>query len=158
MNLPPVSETAHTSEQLHRFWTQPLVDVMLDKLNNDAKFQKLAKGVEATIQLRCTDTPDGTDVCATYRVGGSRLELIDWDERPAPAPMRTEPLDKKRILARTTAPYPIWVKLDTGEFGVIDAIVNPAYKFEGAKLKILRHLRMFARIADLSQEVPKRFA
>lgn len=141
----------------HRFWTKPLVDQMLATLNSDDKFRSLAGSLDAVIQLRCKDTPDGTDVCATYRIHDRRLDLIDWDEGPAPAAWREEPLDKKKILARTTAPYPIWVKLDTGEFGVIDAIINPNYKFEGAKLKVLRHLRMFGRISDLSQEMEKRY-
>ncbi len=141
----------------HRFWTPPIVDQMLEKLNSDEKFRKLASGVEAVIQLRCKDTPDGTDICATYHIHDSRLDLEEWDEMPAPAAWRDAKLDKKKILARTTAPYDIWVKLDTGEFGVIDAIINPSYKFEGAKLKVLRHLRMFSRIADLSQELPKRY-
>ena len=141
----------------HRFWTEPIAHVMLEKLNSDAKFQKLAANVDAVIQLRCKDTPDGTDVCATYHIHDGRLDLKEWDEGPAPAAWREAPLDKKKILARTTAPYPIWVKLDTGEFGVIDAIINPNYKFEGAKLKVLRHLRMFSRIADLSQELEKRY-
>ena len=141
----------------HRFWTVPLAEVMLERLNSDAKFKKLAAGVEATIQLRGTDTPDGTDIAATYHIHDGRLDLLEFDEQKAPSPMRTQPLDKSRYLARTTAPYPIWVKLDTGEFGVIDAIVNPNYKFEGAKLKVLRHLRMFARISELSQAMPKRY-
>ncbi|MBO6936698.1 MAG: hypothetical protein JJ863_17125 [Deltaproteobacteria bacterium] len=140
-----------------RFWTKPLAIEMLSRLNSDAKFKKLAANVDAVIQLRCKDTPDGTDVCATYHIHDGQLDLKDWDEGPAPAAWREEPLDKKKLLARTTAPYPIWVKLDTGEFGVIDAIINPSYKFEGAKLKVLRHLRMFSRIADLSQELEKRY-
>lgn len=141
----------------HRFWTRPLVDQMLSLLNSDPKFKKLASGVEAVIQLRCTDTPEGTDIVGTYQVDDGHLQCLSFDEQRAPGPMRTEPLDRSRILARTTAPYAIWVKLDTGEFGVIDAIINPNYKFEGAKLKVLRHLRMFARVADLSRQMPKRY-
>ena len=141
----------------HRFWTEPLAVEMLGQLNTDEKFKSLSAKLDAVIQLRCKDTPEGTDVCATYHIHHGRLDLMEWDEGPAPAKWRTEPLDKSKILARTTAPYPIWVKLDTGEFGVIDAIINPNYKFEGAKLKVLRHLRMFSRIADLSQALEKRY-
>jgi hypothetical protein len=141
----------------HRFWTRPIVDEMLGILNDDAKFRSLAAKLDATIQLRCIDSPDDLDICATYRIGSGRLELVDYEEQPAPASWRDQPLDKQKLLARTTAPYDIWVKLDKGEFGVIDAIINPNYKFEGAKLKVLRHLRLFARISDLSQAMPKRY-
>jgi len=143
--------------QPHRLWTEPLVEIMLGRLNADAKFRKLAAGVEAKIQLRCTDTPDGTDIVASYHIHDSRLDCTSFDEQPAPAPMRNLPLDKSVYLARTTAPYSIWVKLDKGEMGVIDAIISPDYVFEGAKLKVLRHLRMFSRISEMSQEMEKRY-
>lgn len=141
-----------------RLWTRELADVMVEKLNADAKLRKLAGSLNDSIQLRCTDSPDGEDICATYRLQDRRIELLEWDAAPAPyGKMRNDPLNKKRILARTTAPYDIWVRLDTGEFGVIDAIVSPHYKFEGAKLKIMRNIRFFMRMNEIVKEMPKAY-
>lgn len=134
-----------------------MADVLVARLNADAKFTKLAGKLNETIQLRCFDTPDGTDVAASYRVSAGKAELVKWVEEPAPAALRDEPLDKNAYLARTSAPYRIWVKLDTGEFGVIDAILSPHYKFEGAKLKVLKNIRTFQRISEISQTIEKRY-
>ncbi len=141
----------------HRLWSRILADELITRLNSDAKFKKLASKLDETIQLRCLDTPEGTDVAASYKVTHGNAELVEWDERPSPAPFRSDALDKKKFLARTTAPYGVWVKLDTGEFGVIDAILSPHYKFEGAKLKILRNIRSFQRISEISQTIDKRY-
>ena len=45
-----------------RLWTRELADVMVEKLNADAKLRKLAGSLNDSIQLRCTDSPDGEDI------------------------------------------------------------------------------------------------
>lgn len=145
------------TEEPYRLWTRVLADELVRLINNDDKMLKFAGKLEDTIQLRCFDTPDGTDVAARYAFNGGKAELLEWLEEPAPAPFRDDTFDKKNLLARTSAPYSIWVKLDTGEMGVIDAILSPHYKFEGAKLKVIRNIRVFHRVNELSAGIKKRY-
>lgn len=139
----------------NRLWSRTLADVLIAAINGDDKMKSLARKLEETIQLRCLDTPDGTDVAARYGFVGGQAKLVEWVEEPAPAAFRSDTFDKKTLLARTTAPYSIWVKLDKGEMGVIDAILSPHYKFEGAKLKVLKNIRVFHRVNELSSKIDK---
>ena len=75
----------------------------------------------------------------------------------APSAIRNEPF-KKGLLARTTAPYDFWVKLDKGEVGVIDVIMSPDYRLEGPKLKVLRYIKAFNRMGDVAKDLPKRYS
>lgn len=148
-------KTPAVTDPSRRLWSRTLADVLIAAINGDAKMKKLARKLNDTVQLRCFDTPDGTDVAARYGFSNGQAKLVEWVEEPAPAPFRTDTFDKGQLLARTTAPYGIWVKLDKGEMGVIDAILSPQYKFEGQKLKVLRNLRVFQRISELSSEIDK---
>ncbi|MFT5355038.1 MAG: putative sterol carrier protein [Polyangiales bacterium] len=139
----------------NRLWSRTLADVLIAKINGDDKMKKLARKLEQTIQLRCLDTPDGTDVAARYGFANGKATLVEWVEEPSPAAFRTDTFDKRSLLARTTAPYSIWVKLDKGEMGVIDAILSPHYKFEGQKLKVLKNIRVFHRVNELSSDIEK---
>ena len=130
---------------------------MVANLNGDAKLKKLGRGLSDSIQLRCSGTPDGLDVSASYRLHQGTIELTAWDEGPAGGPLLQGPIDRSKYRARTTAPYEIWVKMDKKEFTVMDAILSPKYKFEGAKLKVLRHVRVFVRISDVAQAMEKRY-
>ncbi|MEM6955201.1 MAG: hypothetical protein AAF411_07485 [Myxococcota bacterium] len=145
------------TQPLGRLWTRELGDELIRRINEDSKMAKLTAKLDETIQLRCFDTPDGTDVAARYKISRGVATLAEWVEEPAPSSFRNDKFDKRNLLARTTAPYHVWVKLDKGEMGVIDAILSPLYKFEGAKLKVLKNLRAFQRISELSQEVPKTY-
>jgi len=140
-----------------RIWTREFAEIMVATLNADAKMRRLGGGLDDSIQLRCKGTPDGLDVSASYHLSDGKIELTRWDEAPAGGPLLAQPLDRSQYLARTTAPYDIWVKMDKGEFTVMDAILSPKYKFEGAKLKVLRHVRVFIRISDVAQAMEKRY-
>ena len=145
------------SERPHRLWSRVLADELIRLINSDEKMLKYARGMEETIQLRCFDTPEGTDVAARYAFSNGQASLVEWVEDPAPASWRNDELDKKRLLARTSAPYEIWKKLDKGEMNVIDAILSPHYKFEGKKLKVLKNIRVFTRVSELSSSIEKRY-
>ena len=145
------------TEEIHRLWSRILADELIRLINEDAKMMKYAAKLEETIQLRCFDTPEGTDVAARYGFANGKATLVEWVEEPAPAAFRSDTFDKKNLLARTSAPYSIWVKLDKGEMGVIDAILSPQYKFEGKKLKVLKNLRVFTRVSELSSSIKKRY-
>lgn len=140
-----------------RIWTVEFAEKMVATLNADAKLKKLGRNLSDSIQLRCKGTPDDLDVCASYRLHNGSIELSNWEEGPAGGPLLDQPLDRTKFLARTTAPYDIWIAMDKKEFTVMDAILSPQYKFEGAKLKVLRHVRVFIRISDVAQEMEKRY-
>ncbi len=143
--------------ELPRYFTTEFTDVFLEAINKDAVFQKAARSMRETIALRGTDTPDKKDVEVRYRVHDGRIELLSFEEQDAPGPLRTTKFVKGSMLARTTAPYDFWVKLDKGEVGVIDVIMSPDYKLEGPKLKVLRYIRAFTRMGDVAAELPKRY-
>ncbi len=146
------------TEETPRLWTRAIADILVDAINKDAKMMKYAARMSETIELRCLDTPEGTDVAARYEFRGGKAGLVSWDEQPSPASFRSDSFNKKELLARTCAPFSIWVKLDKGEMGVIDAILSPHYKFEGAKLRVIKNLRVFQRVSEISSSIPKRYA
>lgn len=146
-----------SEDRLPRLWTEELGRELVRLINQDAKMQKLGAKLNERIQLRCLDTPDGTDVAASYQFKNGQAELVVWDEQPSPAPFRNDKFSKREFLARTTAPFRIWKALDKGEMGVIAAIISPDYKFEGAKMKVLANLRLFQRVSDLSSSINKRY-
>ena len=143
---------------LPRYWTPDFTDVYIEALNADATFRKAAKSMRETIALRCLDTPDGKDCYVEYAIDHGKISVAEWQEEDAPhAGIRNRPFDKKTALARTTAPYDFWTRLDKKEIGVIDVIMSPVYKLEGPKLKVLRYLRVFNRMGDLASDLPKSY-
>jgi len=82
---------------------------------------------------------------------------VDEREGKAPSPIRHEPFDGSRFLARTTAPYAFWKRLDAKEIGVLHVITSPDYRLEGPKLKVLRHLKVFTMMGDVASDMPKRY-
>jgi len=142
---------------LERYWTTEFTEIYVAALESHAGFQKATRNFDETIQLRCYDTPDGTDQRIDYEIrrGTIRHHTV---EEPAPSrAIRDLPFDKKRFLARTSAPYSIWTRLDRGEIGVIDCILSPEYKFEGQKLKVLRHIKVFTLMGDIAASLEKRY-
>lgn len=142
---------------LARYWTPEFTEIYLDALGRDETFQRAARKVHETIALRCLDTPDGTDCYVEYVIDRGQVRVGDWQEQPAPSALRERPFDGKALLARTTAPYDFWTRLDRKEIGVIDVITSPVYRLEGSKLKVLRYLRMFNRMGEVASALPKRY-
>jgi putative sterol carrier protein len=138
-----------------RFWTEACIDAIAEAFNSSPRFQKAAKSFSETLVLRAFDTPDGDDCQATFTFSRGRCVGHEFTSAKAPSPMRGEPFDKKRALARSTAPYALWVKLDRGEINVAQALVSPDYNIEGSKLKIMRYVgvlnAMNATVADVDK-------
>ncbi|MEM9075145.1 MAG: hypothetical protein AAGE52_41995 [Myxococcota bacterium] len=144
--------------ELARYWTPEFTDSYIEALNKDATFQSAAKSMRESIALRCLDTPDKTDCYLVYAIDRGRISVAEWTEEPSPSSaVRNRAFSKRDALARTTAPYDFWMRLDKKEVGVIDVIMSPDYRLEGAKLKVLRYLRVFNRMGDLASELPKSY-
>ena len=141
-----------------RYWTPAFIDAFVKALNDDPGFEATAGFFTDTIILRCFDTPDGHDVEAAYAFeDGQVIDVELWmDEAPC-REMRNEPFDKDSALARATATYVVWTKLDRGEMSVLEALTSPNYKIEGPKLKILAHLDIFNRMNAVAAAVDKTY-
>ena len=145
------------ADNLPRYWTQDFLDVFVKALHDDADFQKATKKFSNRFALRCTDTPDGKDVVATYTVDHGKVS-VDMQEEEAPSSsIRNAPFDKKSLLARTTAPYGVWTKLDKGEMNVVGALTSPDYKLEGSKLKIMANIGVFNAMNAVAAKTPKSY-
>jgi putative sterol carrier protein len=145
--------------ELPLYWSEPYSQVFIDALHADEDFQKAAKKFDDKITLRCLDVPDGTDVSITYRIDHGRVSVAERVSEKAPsASLRALPFDKGSAMARTTAPYSLWVKLDKGEMSVARAIASPDYQVEGSKLKIMANIGVLNAMSAVGAKVPKRYA
>ncbi len=140
-----------------RYWTQEFVDALVAELNQNPKFQKTARSFRASVALRVLDTPDGLDATATYTIENGKVVNHTFETWKAGGEMRSIKFDKKKLLARTTASYGTWLKLDKGEINVAQALVSPDYKIEGSKLKIMRHIGVFTTMGDVAAGLPKSY-
>ena len=145
------------SDEPPRYWTPAFVDRLVEAINSSEKFQKTARSFSATVILRALDTPDHKDCAASYTFDKGRCVKHEFVEQDAPSRLRDEPFDKRVALARTTAPYSIWLRLDRGEMNVGQALVSPDYKIEGSKLKIMRHIGVFTALGEIAASLPKRY-
>ena len=142
-----------------RYWTPAFVERFVDALNTDTEFQRAAGSFTNTIILRCLDTPDGEDISAAYTFEGGQVVDVDlWiDEAPSDE-MRNDPFDRSQALARATAPYDVWVKMDKGEMGVVQALSSPDYTIEGSTIKIMANIGVFRGMNTVAAKVEKTYA
>lgn len=140
-----------------RYWTREFTDVYVKALESDPSFQKATKSFSETLVLRCLDTPDRKDVEATYRIDRGRVKVdVRIEDAPSRA-LRESKFDKHAAMARTTAPYSIWVKLDRGEMNVLQAIASPDYHVEGPKLKIVTSMGVLNAMSAVASRLPKSY-
>jgi hypothetical protein len=139
------------------YWTPEFTDIYVAELNRDPDFQKASRKFTGVLVMRALDAPGGKDVETRYHVdrGTVRVET-DREDAPSSA-LRGRPFDKSRYFARTTAPYPMWCKLDRGDMNVVQAIAHPDYKVEGSKLKIATNIGMLNAMAAVAKRLPKKY-
>lgn len=142
---------------LPRYWTPAFIEAFVDRLNEDAGFQEHAKRFSDTIVLQCLDTPDGRDVRATYDIDSGYVTVAIVDE-PAPSPaVRDGRFDGRNAMARATAPYDVWRRLDDGSLGIMGALASPEYRIEGPRMKIMLNLSVFDALGQVASAMPKRY-
>ncbi|MCH8962278.1 MAG: hypothetical protein IH820_13420 [Bacteroidetes bacterium] len=141
-----------------RYWTPAFIEAFVEALNDDPGFEKTAGSFTDTIILRCFDTPDGHDVEAAYAFeDGQVVDVEVWmDEAPC-REMRNEPFDKDEAMARATATYAVWTKLDRGEMSVLEALTSPDYMIEGPKLRLLANINIFNGMNAVAAAVDKTY-
>ena len=141
-----------------RYWSPAFIEAFVEAVNDDAAFQQTARNFSDTIILRCLGTPSGEDVSASYTFEKGQITNVDvWIEAAPSADLRSDPFDPKEAMARATAPYEIWKKLDQGEMNPMQALVSPDYKIEGPKLKILSNMGVFNGMGDVAARVDKTY-
>ena len=140
------------------YWSPEFVAAFVEAVNEDERFQKAAKSFSDTVVLRCLGTPAGEDVEAAYRFeNGEIVEVELWTEDAGDADFRDAPFDKKAALARATAPYSTWVKLDKGEMNALQALASPDYTVEGPKLKIMANMGVLEGMSRVAAKVDKTY-
>ncbi len=141
-----------------QYWTPEFVAAFVERLNDDAAFQKAAGSFANTIILRCLDHPTGQDIEAAYTFEDGEVTNVElWMEEAGDADFRGDPFDKSAALARATAPYAIWVQLDKGEMSPLGALTSPDYTIEGPKLKIMSNMGVLNGMGEVASRVEKTY-
>lgn len=141
-----------------RYWTPEFVERFVEALNGDDEFQEVAGSFSETLELRCLDTPEGDDVSATYTFDDGTVVDVDlWIDDAPSDQMRNESFDENEALARATAPYEVWVKMDRGDLGATEALASPDYKIEGSMMRIMSNMNVFRGINQVAADVEKTY-
>ncbi len=141
-----------------RFWSPEFIEQFVEAMNEDPSFQKAARGFSETIVFRCLDHPDGDDIEAAYQFENGEVEGVElWTESSPSADLRHHAFDKKMALARATAPYDIWVKMDKGDLSPLGALTSPDYEIEGPKLKIMANMGVLNAMSAVSRSIDKTY-
>jgi putative sterol carrier protein len=141
-----------------RYWTPAFVERFVEALNSDEKFQDTAGSFSKTVELRCFDTPDGEDVSATYTFEDGQVVDVDlWIDDAPSDEMREEPVDKNAVMARATASYDVWVRMDKGEMGAAEALASPDYQIEGSMMQIMSNMGVFRGMNAVAAGVEKTY-
>lgn len=146
------------SEAAPRFWSPAFVERFVHRLNRDCDFQEAADSFSETLVLRCLNTSTGEDVSATYTFEKGSVVSVDlWIDEAPSEQMRSDPFDEDTTLARVTAPYHQWVKLDKGELGATEALASSEYHIEGPMMRIMVHLNIFRGLSEVASDIDKTY-
>lgn len=141
-----------------RYWTPEFVEAFVDALNTDSDFQRAAGSFSNTIILRCFGTPDDEDVSAAYTFEDGTVTDVDlWIDDAPSDDMRNDEFDRSEALARATATYDVWTKLDKGEMNVMQALSSPDYQIEGSTIKIMANIQVFRGMNTVAAKVDKTY-
>ena len=141
-----------------RYWTPAFIQQFVEALNEDKEFQKTAGSFSKTIELRCLDTPDGEDVTAAYTFeNGSVVDVDLWIDDAPSEQMRNASLSDSTAMARASAPYDVWVKMDKGEMGVTAALTSPDYNIEGSMMQIMANIGVFQGLNAVAASIEKTY-
>ena len=141
-----------------RYWSPPFIQAFVEALNTDEAFRRTAGSFSHTIVLRCLDAPGEEDIEASYAFEDGQVVDVDvWiDDAPSDA-LRQAPFDRRAALARASATYDVWVRLDRGEMNVVQALASPDYRIEGPKIKIMANIGVFNGMNRVAAEVDKTY-
>ena len=141
-----------------QYWTPAFIEAFVEAINNDPEYMETTGSFTNAIILRCFDGPEGQDIEAIYEFEDGEVVNVEiWMDDAPCAEMREEPFDKDAALARATAGYDTWIKLDKGEINVMQALASPDYTVEGNKLKILSNLGIVNGMNEIAARIEKTY-
>jgi putative sterol carrier protein len=139
-----------------RFFSRELTEQSIEICNADAEHLERAKLLNGKVILRATDTPDGKDISVTYTFEKGRCTGYDFEEEAAPSTLRDRPfVPLKDGLARVSASYETFVKLDKGELEPADALNSNDYKVEGNMVMLMPLMQAVDSWTRKVREIPK---
>jgi hypothetical protein len=119
-------------------FTREFTREAVDACNGDAAHLERAKLMSGNFIVCATDTPDGKDVMVSYTFDKGRVAKYEFEEEDAPSSLRERRFTPMRDgLARVTAHYATFAKLDRGEMEAADALNSPDYKIEGNMIMLM---------------------
>jgi hypothetical protein len=141
-----------------RYFSREGIQESIDLINRDADHLEAAKLLTGKLILRALDAPDGKDILVTYTFDKGRC--VDWvyEDAQSPSALRERrfvPL--KDGIARVTASYATFVKLDRGQMDPADAIGSADYKIEGSMLMILPLMQAVDSWNRKVRSIPKEY-
>ncbi len=94
---------------------------------------------------------------AAYHIDEGYVSVDITDDAAPSTVIRDAPFNAREALARATAPYNVWVKLDRGEMTAVGALASPEYVIEGPRLKIMLNMGIFNAMSAVSAGIDKRY-
>lgn len=141
-----------------RYFSRESAQEGVDRINNSPEHLKLAKNLTGKIILIALNDPDGNDVKLTYTFDKGRC--ADWSHEIEPSPSSFLDTPFKPLvdgLARVSAQYQTFVKLDTGELEAADTVDSPDYKIEANMLMILPLMQAMDSWNRETRSLPKEY-
>jgi hypothetical protein len=121
-----------------RMFTRELTEEVVTICNGDAEHLDKAKLLNGAFVLVAHDTPDSTDVCLLYKFTNGHIDSYEFEEEDAPSSFRDRTFRPMVDgLARVSASYETFVKLDKGEIEVADALSSSDYKIDGNMMMLM---------------------
>jgi hypothetical protein len=141
-----------------RYFTREAVRESVEILNVDRAHLEAAKLLTGKIALRVFDAPDGKDLIVTYVFEKGRCTDWVYEEETAPSKLRTRAFKPmKDGIARVTAKYQTFVKLDKGEMAPADAVRSPDYAIEGSMLMIMPLMQAITSWNETVRRIKKEY-
>ncbi|MCB9555169.1 MAG: SCP2 sterol-binding domain-containing protein [Deltaproteobacteria bacterium] len=141
-----------------RLMSRELIESSIEICNNDPDHLKRAQLLTGKVIIFALDTPDDKDVYVTYTFDKGKCTAYEMDEEDAPSALRDRPFAPlKDGLARVTASYEMFVKLDRGEIDAADAMNSSDYKIEGNMVMLLPLMQAVDSWTKKIREIPKEY-
>ena len=141
-----------------RYFSRELTETSVEALNNDPEHLELAQLLTGVVVLRALDDPDGNDVMITYTFHKGACSDWVFEDEPAPSSLRQRPfVPLKDGIARVTANYDTFVKLDKQQMEPADTLDSPDYKIEGSMLMILPLMQSMDSWNRVVRRMPKEY-
>jgi len=142
-----------------RFWSKESVEETIKVMNEDQEHLKLAKNLSGKMVLRVLDDPDGKDIYAVFTFKNGKCVDYTYEADGAPSKKLRDRPFKPLIdgLARVTAKYDTFVKLDKGEMEAADTVDSPDYKIEGNMVMLMPYMQAVDSWNRRARSVPKEY-